>query len=103
MVDWSGEIRDRLVPLDLSAEREFEIAEELGQHLGDRYAELRARGASDADAQRTVRDELQRAPLIDALARSERASALMSGARCSSSRTVRCASASLAPRARSSA
>jgi putative ABC transport system permease protein len=73
MVDWSSEIRERLAPLALSAEREFEIAEELGQHLGDRYAELRARGVSDADAQRTVRDELQRAPLIESLARSERA------------------------------
>ena len=68
MVDWSSEIRARLAPLALSPEREFEIAEELGQHLEDRYAELRARGANDDDAQRTVRDELRRAPLLDALA-----------------------------------
>jgi len=74
MVDWSSEIRARLAPLALSPEREFEIAEELGQHLEDRYAELHARGASDADAQRTVRDELQRAPLLDALASAARTS-----------------------------
>ena len=73
MVDWSGEIRARLEPLALSPEREFEIAEELGQHLGDRYAELRANGSSAAEAQRVVREELQRAPLIDGLAGSGRA------------------------------
>jgi len=73
MVDWKSEIRARLAPLELSAEREFEIAEELGQHLEDRYTELRGKGASDASALRTVRDELQRGPLIDALASSGRA------------------------------
>ncbi|HEV7704450.1 MAG TPA: ABC transporter permease [Gemmatimonadaceae bacterium] len=73
MVDWSSEIRARLAPLALSPEREFEIAEELGQHLGDRYAELRAHGTSDIDAQRAVREELHRASLLDALASSGRA------------------------------
>ena len=73
MVDWSSEIRARLEPLALSPEREFEIAEELGQHLADRYTELRAHGTSAAEAQRVVREELQRAPLINALASSGRA------------------------------
>jgi predicted permease len=72
MADWGSEIRSRLAPLNLGAEREFEIAEELGQHLEDRYTELRAHGASDADARNTVREELRHGPLIDALARSER-------------------------------
>ena len=67
MPDWRREVLARLAPLRLSAEREVEIAEELGQHLEDRYADLRARGASDVDAQRTVREELERTPLAGAL------------------------------------
>lgn len=72
MPDWAGEIRERLAPLRLSPEREFEIADELGQHLDDRLAELRRHGVSDADALRRVRDELREGPLLDALAHTER-------------------------------
>ena len=73
MPDWASEIRDRLAPLGLRAEREHEIAEELAQHLDDRHAELRAHGASDIDAARQVREELRRGPLLSAFAPSERA------------------------------
>ncbi|MEP7065460.1 MAG: ABC transporter permease [Gemmatimonadota bacterium] len=72
MPDWSSEVRARLGPLALSAEREFEIAEELAQHLEDRFAELRVHGMSDGDALRKVRAELCHEPLVDALAQSER-------------------------------
>ena len=71
MPDWSAEILAQLAPLGLSAEREFEIAEELAQHLEQRFAELRAHGASDADASRQVLDELRHGALPDALARTQ--------------------------------
>jgi predicted permease len=74
MPDFRAEIRERIAPLGLNAEREQEIAEELAQHLDDRHAELRAHGTSDADAAREVRAELHRGALLDALAHSERAS-----------------------------
>jgi putative ABC transport system permease protein len=73
MHDWRREILARLAPLRLSAERELEIAEELGQHLEDRYADLRAHGASEIDAQRAVREELERTPLAGALESTEHA------------------------------
>jgi putative ABC transport system permease protein len=72
MPDWGSEIRARLSPLGLSAEREFEIAEELAQHLEDRFAELRGHGKRETDALQQVRDELRHGPLLDALAQSER-------------------------------
>ncbi len=58
MPDWRAEIRARLTPLGLSAQREVEIAEEWAQHLEDRYADWRARGRTDADALRLTREEL---------------------------------------------
>src|SRR5450432_2115356 len=73
MPDWRTEIRARLEPLGLNAEREHEIAEELAQHLDDRQAELRAMGVSETDAALQARDELQRGSLLDSLAHSERA------------------------------
>ena len=50
--DWKECIRHTLAPLKLGAEREIEIADELAQHLEDRYQEMLARGASPAQAQR---------------------------------------------------
>lgn len=58
MPDWTQAIRSRLAMLDLRAEREAEILEELSQHLDERYAELRAGGMSDDDARRTAVDDL---------------------------------------------
>lgn len=71
MPDWADEIRARLAPLGLSPEREFEIADELAQHLDDRFSELRRYGASEADASSRVRSELREGALLDALARTE--------------------------------
>lgn len=58
MPDWTEHLRPRLAFLRLSAAREAEIVEELSQHLDQRYDELRAGGASDADARRLALDEL---------------------------------------------
>src|SRR5436309_3556410 len=71
MPDWGSEIRATLAPLALSPEREFEIAEELAQHLEDRFAELRRHGVREAEALQQVRAELREGPLRDALAQVE--------------------------------
>jgi predicted permease len=44
MPDWNDEIRTRLRPIDLDPAAEAEIVREVGQHLDDRYAALRAEG-----------------------------------------------------------
>lgn len=72
MPDWRAEIRGRLAPLHLSAEREHEITEELAQHLGDRYADLRAHGRSEDEALRLAREELAGNALTRALGGIER-------------------------------
>jgi putative ABC transport system permease protein len=58
MPDWTPHLRSRLAHLELRAEREAEIVEELSQHLDERHAELRRDGASEADACRIAIDEL---------------------------------------------
>ena len=59
MPDWKPEILRRLAPLKLSPAREGEIAEEIAQHLEDRYHELLATGESEDVAFRTAIDELK--------------------------------------------
>src|SRR5262245_7005533 len=55
MPDWKPEIRRRLGNLKLEPTREAAILEELAQDLDDCYAELRAGGATEAEAyQRTL-------------------------------------------------
>jgi putative ABC transport system permease protein len=56
--DWKTEVRQRLAGLRLAPAREAEITEELAQHLEDRCRELRAGGASEAEAARRTRAEL---------------------------------------------
>ena len=58
MPDWKPEILRRLAPLKLSPAREAEIAEEIAQHLDDRYQELLATGQSEDAAFRIAIDEL---------------------------------------------
>ncbi|MGA2593654.1 MAG: ABC transporter permease [Bryobacteraceae bacterium] len=58
MPEWRSEIEKRLAGLPLRPERESEIVDELAQHLADRYQELRAAGATEADAQRTALEEI---------------------------------------------
>ncbi len=72
MPDWRSEIRARLAPLGLPPKRETEITDELSHHLSDRYADLLARGQSEAQALDQVRKELAGTALADALAATER-------------------------------
>src|SRR5262245_22669121 len=50
MPEWKTEIRHRLASLELEPSREAEIAEELSQHLEDRYAESLAGAATPEEA-----------------------------------------------------
>jgi putative ABC transport system permease protein len=61
--DWKPHIRPRLASLRLSPAREAEIAEELAQHLEDRWRELVARGATPEEAAHTARTEFDGARL----------------------------------------
>jgi predicted permease len=66
--DWKPHIRPRLASLRLSPAREAEIAEELAQHLEDRWRELVAGGATPAEAAHTARTEFDGARLEALLA-----------------------------------
>ena len=59
MPDWRDEIRRRLNAANLDPAREAEVADELAQHLDDRYAELRSAGMPDDAARRAALDELR--------------------------------------------
>ena len=58
MPDWGEEIAKRLRDAQLAPADEADISEELRQHLDDRYAELRGRGHTDAEARRNALDDL---------------------------------------------
>ncbi|CAN5674949.1 ABC transporter permease [soil metagenome] len=58
MSDWLPEIRRRLAPAELDPAREAEIAQELAQHLDDRYAEMRALGSGEDEARQAALAEL---------------------------------------------
>ncbi|MGH9713637.1 MAG: ADOP family duplicated permease [Candidatus Acidiferrales bacterium] len=64
MPEWKPEILRRLAPLKLAPTREAEIADELAQHLEDRYQELFASGQSEDAAFRTSLDELKGEDLL---------------------------------------
>jgi len=68
MPDWKPQIRPRLASLRLSPAREAEIAEELAQHLEDRWREFVARGATPEEAAHTARTEFDGARLEALLA-----------------------------------
>jgi putative ABC transport system permease protein len=73
MPEWEREVRQRLAGLRLEPTRESEIVEELAQHLEDRYTELRATGATEAEAARAALTELsEHASLARELRRVER-------------------------------
>jgi putative ABC transport system permease protein len=61
--DWQSHIRSRLASLRLSPAREREIAEELAQHLEDRWQELVARGMTSEQAAHIARTEFDGARL----------------------------------------
>jgi len=64
MPDWKPEILRRLGLLNLAPTREAEIADELSQHLEDRYQELLASGQSEHGAFRATLDELEGEDLL---------------------------------------
>src|SRR5580700_2873665 len=59
MPEWKKQIRNRLASLRLEPGREAQIVEELSQHLEDRYRQLRAEGAGEAEAYQATLDELR--------------------------------------------
>lgn len=58
MPEWKHEITRRLSPLKLAPAREAEIAEELAQHLEDRFKELVSSGTAEDKARRMAFEEL---------------------------------------------
>ena len=58
MPEWRHEIARRMAGLRLKPEREREIVEELEQHLADRFQELMAGGASEAEARQLALADL---------------------------------------------
>ena len=64
MPDWKQEILQRLAPLKLTAAREAEIAEEIAQHLEDRYGELLATGKTSAEARGLAIAEISEGDLL---------------------------------------
>jgi putative ABC transport system permease protein len=72
MREWDEEISQLLANLKLEPAREAAIVKELSQHLDDRYAELRAGGATDEQASRAALAELNSGSLAQELKRVER-------------------------------
>ena len=64
MSRWRQEIRRRLEAANLDPAREAEIAQELEQHLDDRYAEMRAMGRSDDEARTAALAERPNKPKV---------------------------------------
>ena len=63
MPDWRAEIAKKLAHLKIDPAREAGIVEELSQHLDDRYEEMIAGGASEAEARRAVMEDLEASEL----------------------------------------
>lgn len=73
MPDWRSAVRARLTALRLAPEREAEIAEEVAQHLDDRYREMRAAGQDHETAAAAAWRELEEDEVLGReLRRSER-------------------------------
>ena len=87
MPDWRESIRRQLAGLKLPPVREAEITEELAEHAGDRYEELRSRGATKAEAYRMALEELggheSLAGALQAVERAEGSPAVQPGVRSS--------------------
>jgi putative ABC transport system permease protein len=64
MPDWSEEIHAALAGLNLSPAQEASVAEEVAQHLEDRYEELKREGLDDREVSRLLRDELNNGQFV---------------------------------------
>ena len=73
MPDFREFVRERLQDLQLSGTREAEIAEELAQHLSDRYELLRSMGTPEEEALQTIYAALNERDLAREFKRVERA------------------------------
>lgn len=71
MLEWKKEVRERLSALKLDPMRENELAEEIAQHLQDRYNELVAGGVEPEEAQRMALEEWSARELTEALRKRE--------------------------------
>jgi putative ABC transport system permease protein len=71
MPEWKEEVRKRLGTLKLDPMREEELADEIAQHLQDRYNELVAGGAEPEEAQRATFEEWSAQELNEALRKRE--------------------------------
>src|SRR5262245_21503069 len=58
MPDFTADVRAALVPLRLDPQREATLAEELRQHMDDRYDDLRGSGHDEASARAGALAEL---------------------------------------------
>ena len=58
MRDWKSEVRRRLIERRVDPTLHTSVLEELSQHLDDRYRSLVARGVDAAEAEASVRQEL---------------------------------------------
>lgn len=65
MPDWRALVRARLARLELDPVDELNIAEEIGQHVEDRFHYLQSQGWSEADAVDTVLREIDDANFSD--------------------------------------
>ena len=64
MAEWRDELRRRLEGLNLPAEREIAIVDELSQHLAEREAALLSSGTAPDEARRIVLDEIAEHDLL---------------------------------------
>ena len=69
MPDWKTIIRSRVASLNLTPAAESDLAEELSQHLEDRYRELLSGGADDSEAYRQTLAEFDDRDPVSGLAR----------------------------------
>jgi|GEM_PF-2253613 len=58
MPDWNSIVRERIAALHLEATAEADLAEELAQHLEERYREYRSGGATEEEAYLKAASEL---------------------------------------------
>src|ERR1051325_7491320 len=72
MPDFKPAIRERLRDANLAPAREIEIIDEFEQHLTDRYNELLAERATEADAYKGALAELDEADFTQELQRAQR-------------------------------
>jgi len=59
MPDWRALVRARISAIGLDPIAELDLAEEVAQHIEDRYEYLRSQGWADAEAEKLCNSELE--------------------------------------------